>query len=199
MRLLLAAILTSLCLAIAGPAMAQAPGAFAGPACFPVKELFEGTTESSAGEHLGPVPLGCPVFGGYVVLLDIQDATHQQTDPKTWSDVIAFTTGGPVQPGQPTDAVFFISDTIDQTTGTENGVTSADLAFAGLTVADIVGNTTTVYILEGSNTPAGAPDANLYDPVGPGGAAHYIFHSDPPEHPTPTHKLSWGKIKTFYR
>ena len=199
MRLLLAAILTSLCLAIAAPAMAQPPGAFTGAPCFALKELFEGTTESSTGEHLGPIALGCPVFGGYVVLLDVQDATHQQQDPHTWSDVIAFTTGGPVQPGQPTDAVFFISDTIDPTTGTENGVNPSDLAFAGLTVADIVGNPTTVYILEGSHTVAGSPDANIYDAVGPTATAHYIFHSDPPEHPTPTHKLSWGKIKTFYR
>jgi hypothetical protein len=184
---------------MAAPALAQAPGAFAAAPCFPVKELFEGTTETAPGELQGPIPLGCGVFGGYVVMLDVEDAAHPPQDPRNWSDVIAFTTGGPVAPGQATDHVFFLSDVADPTTGTENGVSPADLAVAGVTVADIVGNPTTVYILEGSNTIAGAPDANLYDPVGPGGVAHYIFHSDPPERPTPTQKRTWGKIKSIYR
>ena len=200
MRLLLVALLASLCLVIAGSALAQAPGAFLGPPCFPVKELFEGPSDAFPDEHHGPIPLGCPVFGGYVVMLDVADSAHPSQDPRNWSDVIAFTTGGPVAPGQPTDAVFFISDTMDPATPTESGISPADLAFAGLTVADIVGNPTTVYFLEGSKTVPGAPDANIYDAAGPTPAiAHYIFHSDPPENPTPSLKNTWGRIKMLYR
>jgi hypothetical protein len=200
MRLLAAALLASLCLILAASASAQSPGAFLGPPCFAVSEQREGPSEAFPDEHHGPIPLGCPVIGGYVVMLDVADAVHPQQDPHNWSDVIAFTTGGPVQPGQPTDALFFISDSVDPTTGIENGISPADLAFAGLSVADIVGNPTTVYVLEGFSTVAGAPDANIYDAVGPTPVvAHYIFRSDPPENPTPTQKNTWGRLKMMYR
>jgi hypothetical protein len=75
----------------------------------------------------------------------------------------------------------------------------ADLAVAGLTPSDIVGNSTTVYIVEGVNTVPGALDANLYDALSPTGVAHYIFHSDPPEGPTAAGLSTWGRIKTLYR
>src|SRR5438034_9923155 len=113
MRRIPLGIIASLCLLLAGPTLAQQPGAFVSQPCFSVTELFEGTSEASAGEHQGPIPLACPVFSGYVVMLDILDAAHPQQDPHNWSDVIAFTTGGPVQPGQPTDHLFFISDSAD--------------------------------------------------------------------------------------
>jgi hypothetical protein len=199
MRLLLAVLLASLCLIVAGSASAQSPGAFVGAACFTTEDLHEGPTELVGDEHIGPTPLPCPVFGGYVVLLDSPDPALRQ-DPHSWSDVIAFTTGGPVQPGQPTDHVFFISDSVDPTTGTENGISPADLAFAGLNPVDILSNPTTVYIVEGANTIPGATDANIYDAAGPTPVlAHYIFHSDPPEGPTPTQKNTWGRLKTLYR
>jgi hypothetical protein len=198
MRLLLAAVLASLCLTVAGAASAQPPGGFIGAPCFAVFEIGEGPAEVFANEHTGPLPLGCPVYGGYVVLLDSSDPSVRQ-NPIYWSDVAAFTNGGPVQPGQPTDAVYLISESANPSTGIEDGMHPSDLAVAGLTVADIVGNPTTVYIVEGSNTVPGATDRNIYDVVTPAGVAHYIFRSDPPEGPTPTLKDTWGRIKALYR
>lgn len=198
MRLVLAAILASLCLTVAGSASAQAPGAFVGSPCFLSVELGEGPAELFVDEHTGPFSLGCPVFGGYVVMLESGDPALRQ-NLSNWSDVVAFTTGGPVQPGQTVDVAFLLSESVNPSTGIENGMQSADLAYAGLTQADVVGNPTTVYIVEGANTIPGALDRNLYDAVGATGVAHYIFRSDPPEGPTPTQNDTWGRIKALYR
>ena len=198
MRLFALAFLASMCLLAANSAFAQMPGAFQGPPCFAQLDLREGPNEPG-NEQLPPVPLPCPVFAGYVVLLESGDAALQQ-DPTNWSGVVAFTTAGPVQPGSLTDHVYFISDS-SPAGAVENGITAADLAFAGLTVADIVGNPTTVYLVEGQNTLSGFPDANIYDALGPGpAAAHYILHSDPPtEGPVATDPVTWGRVKGQYR
>lgn len=198
MRLLLAVILASLCLALAGPASAQAPGGFVSPPCFLSLELGEGPTELFADEHTGPFDIACPVFGGYVVLLESGDPALRQ-NLSNWSDVVAFTNGGPVQPGQPVNLVFLISESVNPSTGIESGMLPADLAYAGLTQADIVGNPTTVYLVEGVNTIPGALDRNLYDAVSATGVAHYIFRSDPPEGPTSSETTTWGRIKALYR
>ncbi len=198
MRWVLAAVLASLCLIVASAASAQAPGGFVGPPCFLSVEFGEGPSELFLDEHTGPFALGCSVFGGYVVLLDSSDPALRQ-NPIIWSDVVAFTNGGPVQPGQPVNAVYLISDSVNPSNGIENGMRSQDLAAAGLTVADIVGNPTTVYVVEGENTIPGATDRNLYDAPSATGIAHYIFRSDPPEGPTPTRAGSWGRIKALYR
>jgi hypothetical protein len=197
MRLLAIASLASLCLLVSSSASAQMPGGFLGPPCFTTFELREGTTDLPLDERIGPTPLPCPVFAGYVVLLD--NATGSQ-DPRNWSDVVAFTTGGPVQPGQPTDHVFFISDSVDPATNTENGITAADLAVAGLNPAEILANPTTVFLVEGQNTLAGKPDANVYTAAGSGPVpAQYILTSDPPtEQPVPTLARTWGRVKALY-
>ena len=111
--------------------------------------------------HVGPIQLPCPVLGGYVVLVDKPDAALRQ-DPHNWSDVVAFTTGGPAQPGVASDHYFYFSDVLDPTTNTENGITDADLAFAGLSVAIIVDNPTTVYIPEGVNTQRSARESDAH-------------------------------------
>jgi hypothetical protein len=133
------------------------------------------------------------------VLLD-SPAPGLQFDPTNWSDVVAFTTAGPVPPGSVTDHVYFISDS-SPAAGVENGITPEDLAFAGLTVADIVGNTTTVYLVEGQNTLSGLPDANIYDALGGAAApARYILHSDAPQSgPVATDPVTWGRVKHLYR
>jgi len=195
MKLLLTTLLATGCLLAAGSALAQPPGSPAGCTLAAV-DILEGPTDSPPAEHIGPVPLGCPVYGGYVVLVESPDPALRN-DPRNWSDIVAFTTGGPSQPGQLTDTYFYISDSPDPTTNVENGITPADLAYAGLTPTDILANPLTVFIPEGLN--AAAPDVNLYAAAGPGGQIVYSIHSDPPEHPTAAPNASWGQVKVYYR
>ena len=135
------------------------------------------------------------MFSGYVVLLDTADPAARN-NPALWSDVVAFTTSGPVTPGQPTDHVFMISDTPDAT-GIEHGITPADLAVAGLSIADILGNPTTVFMVEGQN-PLNTSENDYVVAIGTATVTYRIF-SDPPEGPTPTKPGTWGRIKTLYR
>ena len=196
MRALAASLLTIVLLVSAGAVFAQPPGGALGP-CVPSFDVREGgPTEDFTAEHNGPISLGCPVFGGYVVLVELPGAALQG-DPNNWSDILAFTTGGPVQPGQPTDHMFMLSGSADPTTGLETGMRPADLAVAGLTVADIVANPTTVYIQEGLN-PLN-PIENDYAATGPAGTVQYRIFSDPPEGPTPTARRTWGRLKLLYR
>lgn len=195
MKFLLSAMFVALCLLASGSASAQPPGAPVQPCALAVLDIVEGQVGTQEVEHVGPVPLPCPVFGGYVVLLE--SSTVARDILSNWSDVVAFTTGGPVQPGQPTDHYFYISDSADPTTGAENGITPADLAFAGLSPVDILSNPTTVFILEGLNT--AAPDVNIYGAPGPAGQIVYQIHSDPPEPPTPAANSTWGQVKSHYR
>ncbi len=195
MKFLLTAMFVSLCLLASGSASAQPPGAPVQPCPVTLIDIFEGPVGAPNDEHVGPVLLPCPVLSGYVVL--IESSTVPRDVLSNWSDVVAFTTGGPVQPGQPTDHYFYISDSADPTTGTENGITPADLAFAGLSPVDILSNPTTVFIPEGLNT--AAPDVNVYGAPGPAGQIVYQIHSDPPEPPTPAVKSTWGQVKSHYR
>lgn len=197
MKRLLAGLLTAALLTVAAVALAQPlPGTPLGVGCVPVFEIRELPFDTPP-ETQGPISLGCVVAGGFVVLLDF-DGPNQRFDPRNWSDVIAFTNFGPPQPGQPTEVVWMISDSKDPTTGIENGVTAADLAAAGVTVADILGNPTTQFLLEGLN-PLN-PDQNRYVVTSTSGVVmEYHFYSDPPEGPTPTQKNTWGRIKTLYR
>lgn len=196
MKLLLAFLLTASLLAVAGGASAQAPGAPISPCAATVFDVAEGSTELFADEHRGPNLLPCPVFGGYVVLVESADPALRN-DLHNWSDVLAFTNGGPINPGGPTDRYFYISDAPDQT-GVENGITVTDLAFAGLTSADIIANPTTVFLPEGLN--AAAPDVNDYVASGlSAGPIHYLIHSDKPEGPTATRNSTWGRMKMLYR
>ena len=196
MKLVIALLFAAGLLVVAGSALAQSPGAPIGPPCQTAFDIVEGTVEGPPGEHLGPLPTPCPVFTGYVVLLESPDPALQQ-DLRNWSDVVAFTTGGPMPPGSGTDHYFFISDSPDPATGIENGMTPADLAVAGLTQADILSNPTTVYIVEGLN-PAN-PDVNDYIAANGAVLIHYTIHSDRPEGPTPNRKASWGRLKMLYR
>jgi hypothetical protein len=157
--------------------------------------IDEGPTELFADEHLGPLPLPCPVAGGYVVLVESSDPALQH-DLRNWSDVVAFTTGGPAQVGALTDHYFYFSDSPDQT-GVENGITPADLALAGLSAADIIGNPTTVYLQEGLG--ASAPEINVYNVTVGTAIVTYLIRSDKPEGTTPANQRSWGRIKTLYR
>jgi hypothetical protein len=196
MKMLLVGILTALSLGATGAALAQpAPGTPLVAPCFSVFEIREGILEQGS-ERFGPLSLGCLVAGGFVVLLDV-DGPNQRLDPRNWSDVVAFTTGGPPQPGQPTDVVWMISDAVNPATGLENGVSLADLASIGVSPADIIANPTTVFIMEGLNPLA--PDQNEYDVSLGGAVVKYLFYSDPPEGPTATHRDTWGRIKTLYR
>ena len=196
MRIQLAAILTVVVLALAGSAFAQAPGTPLAPPCFTTFNIAEGPTEVFADEHQGPLPLPCPVTSGYVVLVESSDPVLQH-DPHNWSDIVAFSTGGPVQPGALTDHFIYISDSVDPTTNTENGLTVQDLAFAGLTAADVIANPTTVYLQEGLG--ASAPEINVYTVTVGTQLVQYLIRSDKPEGPTPTAPRTWGRIKTLYR
>jgi hypothetical protein len=195
MKFLLSTIFVSLCLIVASTASAQAPGAPVQPCATATLDIFEAPVGAPDAEHAGPLQLPCPVFGGYVVLLE--SSTVPTNILANWSDVVAFTTGGPAQPGVVTDHFYYISDSADPTTGAENGMTPADLAFAGLTAADILANPTTIYIPEGQN--AAAPDVNVYVATGPAGQIVYRIHSDPPEPPTPAANSTWGQLKSHYR
>jgi len=181
-----------LSLSAAGAAMAQPPGTPV-PGCpaFMV-DLREGPTDDIVGERRGPTPLPCPVSGGFVVLFETFAASPQ--DLHNWSDVVAFTTGGPPAPGQSTDHVWLISDVPDAA-GVEDGITPDDLASIGVSVTDIVGNPTTVYMKESDTS-----DLNQYFPL-PGDAQHvYNFFSDPAqEGPTPSRRSSWARLKLLYR
>jgi hypothetical protein len=195
--MLLAGILTACASAVAACAWAQPlPGTPLGPGCPPIIEIRESTFDPSP-EFYGPFPTACPVAGGFVVLLDV-DGPTQRVDPRNWSDVVAFTTGGPPQPGVPTDHFWYISDSVDPTTNIENGISPQALAAIGVTPADIIGNPTTVYMLEGLNTLN--PEQNKYVVVNTSGITiEYRIYSDPPEGPTPTKLNSWGRIKILYR
>jgi hypothetical protein len=192
--MLFALLLATGLLGATGVAFAQGPGSPSG-ICFPPPpaiDIVEGPLETIASERSGPIPTPCSVLGGYVVLVESPDpALHPVLH--NWSDVVAFTTGGPVQPGQPTDHYYFLSDSPDPVTGVENGMTPADLAAAGLTQADILSNPTTVFIVEGLN--AANPDVNDYM----AGQIHYLIHSDRPEPPTATRSSTWGRLKILYR
>ena len=196
MRFLLTTLLTAFVLVLAGSAFAQAPGTPLAPPCFLTFNISEGPTELFADEHLGPVLLPCPVTSGYVVLVESPDPLLQR-DLKNWSDVVAFTTGGPVQPGALTDHFFYISDSPDPTTQKENGITLQDLLVAGLTPTDIIGNPTTVYLQEGLG--AAAPEINVYTVTVGTALVQYLIVSDKPEGPTPTQRHTWGRIKELYR
>jgi hypothetical protein len=199
MKLALASLVAFLCFLPAGSASAQPPGGLLFSQGCPLVDLHEGPTEVFADEHFA-VNLPCQVFSGYVVLLESADPTRTQ-DPRNWSDVIKFGGYGSIPPGSLADVVWFLSDSADPSTGIENGITPADLAFAGVTAADVVSGANTVYIVEGSRTIPGSPDANLYDAPSPATSeiAHYVFRSDPPESPTPAPNSSWGRVKGIYR
>jgi hypothetical protein len=190
---ILALVIFSL-LAVTGAAIASVPppgtplGACAGFAI----DLFEGPAEDPTGEHTGPLPVPCPpVVGGYVVLYESSAIPPQAS--QNWSDILVFSNPGQVpQPGEPVNYMTFVSDVADPATGTEPGITDADLAFLGIHVIDIVSNPTTVYMLENSTS-----DLNPYYPIS-GAPFLYIMHSDP-EHPTATTPRTWGRLKLLYR
>ena len=196
MKLIFAAVLAVALLALGGSAVAQPPpgSPFTG-FCVPVIELRESLFDSGP-ERFGPIPLNCDVAGGFVVLLDV-DGPNERLDPHNWSDVVAFTNGGPPNPFARINVVWYISDALDPATGIENGVSPADLASIGVTPADILGNPTTVFILEGQNTLD--PSRNDYIASNFGYIIDYRVYSDPPEGPTPTRRGSWGRIKVLYR
>ena len=196
MRILSATLLTAFAVLLAGPASAQAPGTPLAPPCFLTFAISEGPTELFADEHQGPLPLPCPVIGGYVVLVESPDPLLLH-DLRNWSDVVAFTNGGPVNPGALSSQYFYVSDFPDPATGIEAGITSTDLAVAGLTAADIIGNSTTVYLQEGLG--AAAPEINVYTVTVGTALVQYLIRSDKPEGPTPALQHTWGRIKSLYR
>jgi hypothetical protein len=201
MRLVRAAAFATVFLLTAGSALAQVqlPGSFVSPPCFLSVDMREGMSVNPDDEYSW-FTLPCEVTAGYMVLLEHGNLLPgEQADPRNWSDVIAWTTGGPVAVGQLSNKIYFISDSEDPATGASLGITDADLAVAGLTVADIVNYPYKYFRLEGLITLPGQPDANVYEPDSPWGVAHYVFHSDPPEPVTPNLRDTWGKIKTLYR
>ena len=197
MRMLLAGVLTAVSIGATGAALAQPmPGTPLGGGCPPILEIPESAFDPDSGFY-GPIPLNCPVASGFVVLLDFA-GPNQRLDPHNWSDVLAFTTGGPPQPGAPTDHFWYVSDAVDPATGIENGISPQALAPIGVSPAEIIGNPTTVYLLEGLNPLI--PEQNRYVVVSSSGITiEYRIYSDPPEGPTPALKNSWGRIKLLYR
>jgi len=133
MRLARTAAFATLFLLAAGSAFAQIqlPGSFVGTPCFMSVSMREGMSVTP-GDHYNWLTLPCDVTAGYMILLEHGSLPPGgQADPRNWSTVIAWTTGGPVSAGQVSNQIHYISDTHDPVTGASNGITDADLAQPG--------------------------------------------------------------------
>src|SRR5262249_21421430 len=101
-----------------------------------VINMVEPVDSPAAGEPVfGPFALPSPVQPGFVVLLEA--AGVPQNDPSNWSDVVDFKTH------QAAQQAFLVSDPSEQ------GISDADLAPLGLSVAQVL-NGNTVFVVEQS-------------------------------------------------
>lgn len=190
-RLILVFGLTAGFAFVAQSAHAQQPGQLlSGFPPNPAVTLAE-HPEAPAGtiEPTVVVPLQSPVQSGYLVLFE--PLTADPHSPQNWSDVVVFEAAshGPLcMSGDPATLAILVSDSPG-----EFGITNADLAQAGTSVAQILAcGAFTVYQAESTR----ADGFNLYTPSP--NSVYNIF-SDPATGPVPTRRNTWGRVKAIYR
>jgi hypothetical protein len=171
-------------------AEAQMPGAPLGGLLTSPVVLREGPEPPpGAAEPIITVSLGDFVQSGFLVL--VEPGAPDFRDPAFWSDVVIFDDPGRgVACAAPDSALYatMVSDAPGET-----GMTDADLAPTGITIAEILACPFTVFQVEGTR-----PDGlNEYFPT-PDHLFIYQIYSDADQAPTdPTHYWSYGLADTI--
>jgi hypothetical protein len=194
--LVLLAFVSFLVLTSATPASAQKPGSpYPGFFAPGPQTIIEPSTDGPPGTA-DPIvihPIGSIVYPGYLILVDTRG---NPSDPKTWSDVVAFD----VNPSKPGCGGFETANTavlVSSAVG-ETGISDADLAqipaaySARVTVAEITGMFGSGCVAIVAEDPTSG--LSTYDA---GGVIYHIYSA--PDLATPATRPSWGQLKLIYR